>query len=194
MLKQRSQNTTSSRTATSADASARASPSGARRMWKVSRCAVFGPIPGRRLNASISFSTGSMSSVATVRDPGWVGSAPEQPAQAAQGLHRAHLLLRQAAGRVERLVDRGGDEVLEHLDVIGVDRRGVDRHRDERLLPGGNRADDPAARGTFDLGLAELGLDSLHLLLHLRRHALQVAHAHRLLPYVRLSLRDAGAA
>src|SRR5829696_2914361 len=130
MLKQRSQKTTSSRTATSAEASARASVSGARRRWYVSRWAVFGPMPGRRLNASISFATGSMSGVATR-----VGrSASEEAAEAAEpieGLHRAHLLLGQAAGVVERLVDRDDHEVLEHLDVVGIDGRLIDADRDE---------------------------------------------------------------
>ena len=61
MLKHRSQKTTSSRTATSAAASVRASPSGARSRWKVSRWAVLGPMPGRRENASMRRATGSTS-------------------------------------------------------------------------------------------------------------------------------------
>ena len=47
MSKQRSQKTTSSRTETSAAASARASVSGARSRWYVRRCAVFGPDAGQ---------------------------------------------------------------------------------------------------------------------------------------------------
>ncbi len=123
MLKQRSQNTTSSRTATSADARARASARGhagggrstAGRSW--ARC------PGSRLNASISFATGSMSRVATRS----VGQRPRRPPSPPQRLHRAHLLLGQPARRVEGLVDRGGHQVLEHLDVVGVDSGRVDR-------------------------------------------------------------------
>src|SRR4029078_551672 len=65
MLKQREQKTTCSRTETSAVARGRASASGALSRWKGGRWAVFGPIPGRRLNASISLATGSMSGLAT---------------------------------------------------------------------------------------------------------------------------------
>ena len=39
---------------------------------------------------------------------------------------RAHLLLGELGRGLERVVDRGDDEVLEHLDVLGVDR-GRDR-------------------------------------------------------------------
>src|SRR5439155_7744195 len=143
-------------------------------------------MPGRRLNASISFATGSMSRVATRARR----SAAEQPAQATERLHRAHLLLGQAARGIERFVDRGGHEVLEHLDVIGIDGRRIDGHRHQRLLAGDNGAHHPAAGRPLDLGLGQLGLDTLHLLLHLHRHALQVAHAHRSLPSV--SAQSAG--
>src|SRR5215212_3976059 len=121
-------------------------------------------MPGSRLKASISFATGSMSRVATRRRRLW-WSAPEEAAEPAECLHRAHLLLGKAARGVERLVDGRGDEVLEHLDVVRVDGGRVDRHGHERLLAGHDGPDDAAARRAFDLGLAELGLDPLHLLL-----------------------------
>ncbi len=59
----------------------------------------------------------------------------------------------------QRVVDRGHDEVLEHLDVVGVDRRRVDRDADELLLAGDRRADDAAAGRAVDDGRLELGLD-----------------------------------
>src|SRR3954470_7395109 len=98
-------------------------------------------MPGSRLKASISFATGSMSRVATRARR----SAAEQPGQATEGLHRAHLLIGQTARGIERLVDRRGHEVLEHLDVVAIDRRGIDGDRDERLLAGHDGTDDTAA-------------------------------------------------
>src|SRR5262245_14907389 len=173
MLKQRSQNTTGSRTAIRAPARVRASASGARRRWYVSRCAVFGPIPGSRANDSISRATGSISVAATTaleaRDPESAG-------------HGSHLLLGEASRGAERVVDGGHDQVLEHLDVRRVDGGRVDRDRDELLLAGHDGLHDAAAGGAVDLGVAQLALDALHLLLHLLGHALQVAHPHRFDP------------
>src|SRR6187401_2118897 len=114
MLKHRSQNTTWSSTSTSAAARLRASASGARSRWYVRRWAVFGPMPGRRANDSMRRATGSMRGVATL------GSHPRD-AQAAG--HRGHLLLGDLARRAQRVVDGADDEVLEHLDVVRVDRR-----------------------------------------------------------------------
>ena len=62
------------------------------------------------------------------------------PGQAEAAGHGCHLLLGQLARRAERVVDRGDDEVLEHLDVVRVDRRRIDRDADELLLAGDRRA------------------------------------------------------
>src|SRR5206468_2781853 len=168
--KQRSQNTTWSRTAISAAARVRASVSDARSRWNVRRWAVFGPMPGSRANDSISRATGSMSGLATGRGL--------HPRQAKPAGHRGHLLLREGPCGPKRVVDGRDHEVLEHVDVGRVDHRRVDGDTHELLLAGDCGADDAAARRTVDLRRLELRLDPLHLLLHLLRDPLQVAHPH----------------
>src|SRR5262245_30873715 len=170
MLKQRSQNTTWSRTATRAAASVRASASGARSKWYVRRWAVLGPTPGSRANASMRRATGSISGVGTRRRS---HARDAEPAG-----HGRHLLLGDAPGVAERVVDGGDDQVLEHLDISRVDRVGIDRHRDQLLLARDDRGDDAAAGRAVDRHGLELALDAEQLLLHLLGHPLQVAHPH----------------
>ena len=126
-----------------AAASVRASESWARSRWKVSRWAVFGPMPGRRANDSIRRATGSMMGLT-------MGGWAYIPRQAKPTGHGGHLLLGQLAGRAEGVVDRGHDEVLEHLDIVRVDRRRVDGDADQLLLAGHGRAHDAAARRPLD--------------------------------------------
>src|SRR5258706_11149932 len=96
-------------------------------------------MPGSRLNAWMRRATGSMRTPAMVE----VSSAAEQAAEAAaEGREGAHLLLGDAARGLERVVHRGGHEVLEHLDVGRVHRSRIDRHRDELLLARHHRLDD----------------------------------------------------
>ncbi len=97
-----------------------------------------------------------------------------------------HLLFRDLARRAEGLVHCGQDQVLEHVDVLRIDRRRIDRHTDEFLLPGRRRPDDTASRRTLDDGRLELRLHAQHLLLHLLRHPLQVLHPHGLSFVLRL--------
>ncbi len=94
--------------------------------------------------------------------------------------HGRHLLLGQLARRAQRVVDRRDDEVLEHLDVVGVDRRRVDGDAHQLLLPGHGRAHDATAGRAVHGGGLEFALDAQHLLLHLLGHPLQVGHPHRL--------------
>src|SRR3954470_1019607 len=101
MLKQRSQKTTWSRTATSAAASVRASASGARSRWYVRRCAVLGPIPGRRANDSMSRATGSMTAEVT----GWSASPSAQARDLEPARDRGHLLGRDLLRGAQRVVD-----------------------------------------------------------------------------------------
>src|SRR5438128_9985353 len=111
-------------------------------------------MPGNRENASISRATGSISVEATSRpdlEPGDLEAAG----------HRGHLLLGHPARRPERVVDRGDDEILEHLDVRRIDGCRVDRHRDELLLARHHRGHDATARRAVDLGAAELALAAL---------------------------------
>src|SRR5690349_6063743 len=151
MLKQRSQKTTWSRTATSAAASVRASASGARSRWYVSRCAVFGPTPGSLANASISRATGSIRV-----EPTKLRLQPGDPEAARDG---RHLLLGEPARGGQGIVHRGDDEVLEHVDVGRIDRRRVDRNRDELLLARDDGLHDATTRGAVDVGVTQLTLD-----------------------------------
>src|SRR5262245_57522077 len=121
----------------SAAASVRASVSEARSRWNVSRWAVFGPTPGSRAKDSISRATGSMSGLDTR------GLHPREAQPAGDG---GHLLLGELASGAQRIVDRGDHEVLEHVDVVGVDDRGIDGHAHELLLAGDRRTDDAATR------------------------------------------------
>src|SRR3954469_22206132 len=114
-------------------------------------------MPGSRANASTRRATGSMTALVT-----WSAEAGDLQARG----DRPHLLLGELLGRPERVVDGRDDQVLEHVDVLGIDGRRVDREPDELLLPGHGRLDDPAARGALDGGRLELGLDARHVLLH----------------------------
>src|SRR6476469_8907522 len=170
MLKQRSQKTTWSRTATSAAARVRASSSAALRRWYVRRWAVFGPIPGKRANESMSRATGSMRGVATRRS---------HPRDAQTAGHGGHLLLGEFTRGTQGVVDRRDDEVLEHLDIGRVHGAGIDRDAHDFLLARDRCADDTAAGRAYDRGSRELILDAQRLALHLLDHLLQVGHAHR---------------
>src|SRR5689334_6205093 len=83
---------------------------GCRSMWNVSRCVVFGPIPGCDANASTARAIGSM--VCTLGHAGQLHAAGE----------RAELVGRRFLSFAQRLVDGSHDQVLERLDVFGIDR------------------------------------------------------------------------
>ena len=69
------------------------------------------------------------------------------------------LALLELLGLADRLVDGGDDHVLEHLDVLGVDRVGVDRQRVEPQVAGHHDLDHPPAGARVDLLLLELLVD-----------------------------------
>src|SRR5919112_5524478 len=108
------------------------------------------------------------------------GPAPRDSAEAAEHVERAHgveaagvagaahRLLLELLGRAQRLVERGGDHVLEHLDVLGVDRVGVDRQRLYAHVAREHDPDHAAAGGRLD----GLGLELLLRLLLLGEHRL----------------------
>src|SRR5215217_420444 len=133
------------------------------RMWKASRWALLGPIPGSRPSSSIRSWTG----------PSYIGSAapPASDAQAGWQAHAlgdaAQALGGQVLGLAQALVDGRGDQVAEHLDVVGVERVGVDRHRLHRLVALDPGRDHAAAGRPLDDLLGQLGLGVLHLPLHL---------------------------
>src|SRR4029079_2761335 len=99
-------------------------------------------MPGRRANDSMSLATGSMRGVATRRS---------HPRDAQAAGHGRHLLFGEVASRSQRVFDRGDDQVLEHLDIFGVDDRWVDGDADQLLLAGDGRTDDAATSRAVDL-------------------------------------------
>src|SRR5215218_7872700 len=82
---------------------------------------------------------------------------------------RAGQLALQLRRLAQRLVDRGHDHVLEHLDVLGVDGVGVDRERLELEVAAHRDLDHAAAGGRLDELVLELLLRGHHLFLHLLR-------------------------
>ena len=192
-LKQTSQSPIFSLTSRIASASAFASSALVRRTWNASRCAVRLPTPGslpssvtRRWRGGASRSYLCLRRAARLGGmppPGPPGAAAAE--QAAEAAHAAELLERRgrvhaahaAAGRLglevgglaHRLVDRGHDHVLEHLDVLGVDRVRVDRELLELEVAGHHDLDHAAAGGRLDALVLEPLLRLHHLLLHLLR-------------------------
>ena len=61
-------------------------------------------------------------------------------------VERAHLLRGQLTGGAVGVADRGDDQVLQRLDVVGVDRRRVDGDRDQLAGAGDGGRDKSAAR------------------------------------------------
>src|ERR687898_1166088 len=127
------------------------------RMWKASRWALLGPIPGSRPSSSIRSWTG----------PSYIASESQAGRQPHALGDAAEPLGGQVLGLAQALVDGGGDQVAEHLDVVGVERVGVDRDRLHRLVTLDPGRDHAAAGRPLDDLLGQLGLGVLHLPLHL---------------------------
>src|SRR5437588_2796945 len=115
------------------------------------RWADLGPTPGRRPSWSIRSWTG----------PAYNESA-EQAAEAAE-VEAAHRLLGQLVDLADGVVNGGEDEVFEHGNVGGIDRRGIDRHRLELHGAGDRHLHDAAPRMPFHdlVGRRLLGLHQL---------------------------------
>src|SRR2546423_4986733 len=107
-----------------------------RSTWKASRCAVFCPMPGRRLNSSMSLVTGSEYS--SISSKFQVPSSKFQVKGGGSALnfelgtwnlelqqtwreHAAELRLHGLVNFSARLVDGGDDEGFEHFDVAFFD-------------------------------------------------------------------------
>src|SRR5689334_24345769 len=112
-LKQVVQKRTSSLTLRRAVDSRLTSAGSADRTWKAIRWALFGPTPGSRPSSSIR----------SWMAPSYTRSEPGQ-GQATGG--RPHLFLGERTLRLGGVVDGGEHEVFQRLDVVGVDRLGVD--------------------------------------------------------------------
>src|SRR5204862_6440092 len=118
-LKQRSHHATRSLASVIERASRAASSLDSLSRWKAMRCADLGPTPGRRPSSSMRSWTGPAYKVRG-RASAAGSAAAEQAAKIAHGL------LVQLAHRGDRVSDGGQDQVLEHLDVGGVDHFRVD--------------------------------------------------------------------
>src|SRR5918994_1850040 len=157
-------------------ASARPSASSSEtlRMWKASRWAVRCPIPGRRASSVMSRLTGAANNALHARQA--EASQSAKVAEAARGC--VHLAGGQLLGGADPLVHRCLDHVLQHFDVVGVDRAGVDRQLPQLQLAADLHGDHPAARARLHdlvlellLSLGHVGLhllDLLHHLIHVR--------------------------
>src|SRR4051812_49880652 len=118
-LKQVTQKRTSCCTRVSAATSRVTSADSAASRWKAIRWALFGPTPGRRPSSSIRSWTAPSYTVCPLR-PSEAGEA-EAPAATEPAGERAHGALGELVGRALGVVQRGDDEVLQRLEVVGVD-------------------------------------------------------------------------
>ena len=133
-------------------------------MWNASRCAPFGPMPGRRCSSSMRRARG-------------IGQrhASYMPGQLhARRHHAAHLLRHRLVGLALRVVDRRDDQILQHLDVVFRDDLGIDLERLQLLGAVDDDGDHAAAGGAFDAQLGHLLLQALLHLLRLLHHLLNL--------------------
>jgi len=126
---------------------------------KVSRRAVFRPIPGRR-DSSVA-----RSSIADI-EPG-LERQLEWKIEAAG--HLAHVLLRGRLGFLLRVGDGDHHEILQHLDITRIHDAGIEL--DLLDLPGAVHVgrDHPATGGTRNGDLLKLFLHFLKAILHVLR-------------------------
>src|SRR5664280_3341211 len=128
-------------------------------------------MPGSLANASMRRATGSITADGMETDR-------LHPGQSEATGHGGHLRFAELPGSSQGIVDRGDDEVLEHLDVRGIHRAGVDLDAQELLFAGHGGSHDAAAGRPFEDRGRQLLLDALHVLLHLERHLREIAEAH----------------
>src|SRR5215218_2211633 len=205
-LKQISHSPIRSFTSRIASASASASSSEARSRWKASRCAVRPPMPGSLPSSVTSRWTGGekddtaqatrpagppirVSRGSSGRTPRLEPRQPEaahpaaRPAEAAGDA--AELLRRQLLRRAQALVDSREHHVLKQLDVLRVDRLGVDRDRLDLQVPADLHGHHAAARRGFDDLVLQRLLRGNHVRLHLLdllEHLLHVRLRHQAPP------------
>src|ERR687898_1768383 len=135
-------------------------------------------MPGRRASSVMSRLTGAANNALHTRQA--QASQAAKVAEAARGC--VHLVGGQLLGGADPLVHRCLDHVLQHFDVVGVDRAGVDRQLLQLQLAADLHGDHPAAgAGLNDLVLQlllSLGHVGLHLL-DLLHHLVQVRLSHQ---------------
>src|SRR5947209_6291581 len=164
-LPQMVQNLTSFFTRMRTAASRSTSVSSAASRWKAMRWALFGPTPGSRPSSSIRSWTAPSYIEGLQPRQAETAEAVTEPAHAARD--RAHLLGGQFLDRPLRIAHGCDHEVLQRLDVVGVDRLRVDGQRRQLTPAGEGRGDHPAAGAARDLGRGKVGLGCRQLLLHL---------------------------
>src|SRR3954447_14273426 len=121
------------------------------------RCADLGPTPGRRPSSSMRSWTG----------PAYMAMAASAAEKAAEPAEAPEGGLVDVVGSDHGVAHCGQHEILQHLDVGGIDHRWVDRDPLE-LHPAGDLHLDHAAAGlTLDDLLGRLGLRLHELRLHL---------------------------
>src|SRR4051794_190035 len=124
-------------------------------------------MPGSLPSSVTSRWTGGASKRARRLQAGQAQTAEPAARAAEAARHVAHLARRELLGRAQRLVDGGEDGVLEHLDVLGVDRVRVDGDRLDRELARRDDLDHAPARRGLDAFVLEGLLRRHHVLLHL---------------------------
>src|SRR4051794_38795173 len=147
------QNFTFALTSISTSARRRTSVGSAESRWKAMRCALLGPTPGSRPSSSMRSWTA----------PSYTSDARQAEAAG----QRAHLLLGELRRGASGVAHGGGDEVLQRLDVSGVDDFGRDDDAGQLARPGHGGAHQPASGAALDLEVGELRLGAHELLLHL---------------------------
>src|SRR5216684_374814 len=158
------------------------------------READFPPTPGSLVSSLMRFARGGAVICGLLSC--WVGGflgcrylatcnrATLQPSKQSRNLHPAghcadgacHLLIDLA----RRFVHGGNDQILQHLDVIGVDGFLVDGDGQQLLGAVHRRLDHPASGASLD---AQRRHALLHLLLHLLHLLHQLLRIHEISPY-----------
>src|SRR3954470_8104147 len=139
-LKQVTQNRTSACTRCSAATSRTTSADSAASRWKAMRCALLGPTPGSRPSSSMRSWTAPSYTVLLQEGrrrvvPVGSEAGQTQPATESAG-DRAHGLRGEFVDGPLGVPDGGDDEVLQGLDVIGIDGGGRDRQRGQLTATG----------------------------------------------------------
>src|SRR3954453_17593099 len=107
------------------------------------RWALLGPTPGSRPSSSMRSWTAPSYTVGVPSDERVRGLEARQAEAAAAGAagQRAHGLRGELVGRALRVADGGDDEVLQRLEVVGVDGGRRDGQRGQLARAGHGRGD-----------------------------------------------------
>src|SRR5690606_38185409 len=167
---------TFSATAATASASGSSNTSRRRTIASTARLAERGPSPGSLAIRAISRSISGPAPAFTT------GNAVCSEGQLHAGRQRepfgdlGEFLLGPRLRSFRRLLDRGDDQVLDHLALLGLEERGIDREPAQLALGRGHRLHEAGARLALDLDRVELLLHLGHLGLHLLRLTHELAH------------------